>query len=76
MTNVLVRDIPEDVHAALVRRAATAGQSLQQYLAVEFVRLARTPTVSDVLARAAARRGGTVGFQQAVADLDVERSEA
>ena len=29
MPNVLDRDLPDDVHASLQRRAGTAGQSLQ-----------------------------------------------
>ena len=74
MPNVLVRDLPDDVHASLQRRAERAGQSLQQYLATELTRLASTPTMDDVLARIARRRGGRVGFERAVADLDEERS--
>src|SRR6266540_1792638 len=35
MPNVLVRDVPDDVHAALQQRAERRGQSLQQYLAAE-----------------------------------------
>jgi plasmid stability protein len=30
MPNVLVRDLPDDVHTDLQRRAEEAGQSLQQ----------------------------------------------
>jgi plasmid stability protein len=74
MPNVLVRDVPEDVHAALQRRAESHGQSLQQYLATELRRLAERPTLDDVLDRIERRRGGTVGFAQAVEDLGAERS--
>jgi len=35
MPNILVRDVPDDVHAALQRKAEHRHQSLQQYLAVE-----------------------------------------
>ncbi len=73
MPNVLVRDVPEDVHADLQRRAEESGQSLQQYLASELTRLARTPTMAQVLARIASRRGGRVGFDVAVTDLDRDR---
>jgi plasmid stability protein len=34
MRNVLIRDVPDDVHAELQRRAEDAGQSLQQYLSL------------------------------------------
>lgn len=73
MPNVVVRELPEDVHAELVRRAEAAGQSLQQYLSAELTRIASTPTMSEVLTRVARRRGGRVGLEQAVADLDAER---
>jgi len=72
--NVLVRDIPDDVHAALQRRAERRGQSLQQYLAGELRRLAERPSVEDVLDEVDRRRGGRVGFAQAVEDLAAERA--
>jgi plasmid stability protein len=75
MPNVLVRDLPDDVHASLQRRAESAGQSLQQYLATELTRLASMPTMDDVLARISRRKGGRVGLERAVADLDAGRSD-
>ncbi len=73
MPNVLVRDLPDEVHASLQRRAEAAGQSLQQYLAIELTRLVSMPTMNDVLARISRRHGGRVGLGRAVADLDEER---
>jgi hypothetical protein len=73
MPNVLVRDIPVDVHAALQRRAEARGQSLQQYLASELNRLAAQPTIEDLLDRIGRRRSGRVGLAQAAADLAGER---
>jgi len=74
MSNILVRDIPDDVHAKLRRRAEQRGQSLQQYLAGELTRLAERPSLTDVLDRIERRRGGQVGLAQAVRDLSEERS--
>lgn len=74
MSNVLVRDIPEDVHVALQRRAARRGQSLQQFLAGELRRLAERPDLEEVLDRIDKRQGGRVGLDQAVEDLAAERS--
>lgn len=74
MPNVLVRDVPEQVHAVLQQRAEEGGQSLQQYLVGELRRLAERPTVEQVLKQAAARPGGRVGLAQAVADLAEDRS--
>ena len=73
MPNVLVRDLPDDVHAALQRRAERQGQSLQQYLAAELGRLVDRPTPDELFARIDRRRGGRVGFDRAVADLEGER---
>lgn len=73
MPNVLVRDVPDDVHSQLQRRADERGQSLQQYLAGELRRLAERPTMDEVLARIARRRGGQVGLEQALVDLASER---
>lgn len=74
MTNVLVRDIPEGVHAALQRRAERRGQSLQQYLAGELRRLAGRPSLDEVLDRIDRRQGGQVGLAQAAKDLAEDRS--
>lgn len=74
MPNVLVRDVPEDVHAALQRKAERQHQSLQQYLATELRRLAERRSVSEVLDDVETWQGGRVGFATAVADLDDERS--
>jgi plasmid stability protein len=73
MPNVLVRDLPDDVHAELQRRAQARGQSLQQYLASELTRITRRPPSDEILARIAGRRGGRVGLQQAADDLASER---
>lgn len=73
MANVLVRDLPDEVHSELVRRAAASGQSLQQYLAGQLTQLVETPTLDDVLQRIESRSGGRVG-DEAVTDLAAERS--
>jgi plasmid stability protein len=76
MTNVMIRNVPEDVHSSLVRRASQAGQSLQSYLMSELVRLAQVPTNDELFARIKARGGtGRVGFDKAVAALEEERHE-
>jgi antitoxin FitA len=74
MSNVLVRDVPEDVHAALLRNAERRGQSLQQYLAGELRRLAERPSLETVLDRIHHRSGGQVGLAQAAEDLAEERA--
>jgi plasmid stability protein len=73
MPNVLIRDLAEEVHTELRRRADARGQSLQQFLAAELTRLARHPPMDEVLDRIGRRSGGRVGLAQAVEDLDAER---
>ena len=74
MPNVLVRDVPEDVHAALQARAERRGQSLQQYLSGELRRLAERPGLEEVLDRIDRREGGRVGLAQAAEDLAEDRA--
>jgi plasmid stability protein len=54
-----IRDVPDHVHRELRARAAAAGVSLSRYALSELVRAAERPPVSDVLARAGSRHGGT-----------------
>jgi len=74
MGSILVRDVPDDVHAALARRAERRGQSLQQYLAGELARLAERPTLDEVLSRIDRRRGGRVAFSDSVNAIGDERA--
>lgn len=74
MPNILVRDVPDGVHAALQRKAERRHQSLQQYLAVELRHLAEHRSIIEVLEEVEAQQGGRVGLGVAVDDLDEERS--
>lgn len=75
MPNVLVRDVPDDVHAALQRKAELHHQSLQQYLALELHHLAERRSISEVLDAIEVQHGGRVGFPEAVTDLTEERAQ-
>lgn len=76
MRNVLIRDLPDDVHARLQERATAAGQSLQQFLSGELARIARSASLDEILARIEQHRDGRVGFDNAVADLRAERADS
>lgn len=76
MPNVLVRDLPDDVHAALQRKAEQRHQSLQQYLTTELRRLATRAQLSDVLDEVEKHHDGRVGLRQAVEDLADERARS
>lgn len=72
MTNIQIRDIPDDVHEALVRKAHDARQSLQQYMRALAIREARQPSMAELLAQAkenARRFGGSYSFDEVVEDL-------
>ena len=74
MPSVQIREVPDDVHEALVRKAAEAGQSLQQYLYAQLVTIATTPTVDDVVARIERRVKGTLTRKDAIDQLAAERA--
>jgi hypothetical protein len=73
MPSIQVKDVPRDVHAVLRRRAAEAGQSLQEYLLERLIEDANTPTVDEVLARAGGRAGGRAGLRAAAQAVRAER---
>jgi plasmid stability protein len=69
MPSVLVRNLPDDIHAELQRRAERQGQSLQQYLVGELRAIASRPDLDETLDRIGRRRGGRVGLRQAAEDI-------
>ena len=73
MPSIQVKDVPDDVHATLRRRAAEAGQSLQEYLLTLLTEDAHTPTLEEVLQRAGARTGGRGGYRAAANAVRAER---
>jgi len=74
MPNVQIREVPDDVHNELVRRAELAGQSLQQYLSAQLASIAATPTLDDVLERIENRSKGQLSKADAVSALEEERA--
>ncbi|MEQ6903756.1 hypothetical protein [Nocardioides sp. YIM 152588] len=74
MPNIQVKGVPEEAHAVLRKRAAAAGQSLQEYLLARLVADASKPTLDEVLARAGGRSGGTVPLASAADTLRAERA--
>jgi antitoxin FitA len=74
MPNVQIREVPDDVHEALVRKADRAGQSLQQFLSAQLERIASTPTLDEVIDRIEGRAKGSLPSRSAVAVLRDERA--
>jgi antitoxin FitA len=71
--SVQIKDVPEETHAVLRRRAALAHQSLQEYLLAKLVEEASTPTLDEVLDRAGGRAGGSLPLRDAVTALRDDR---
>ncbi len=74
MTNVQIRNVPDEIHKALVRRAAVAGQSLQQYLTAQLTELATKPTMDEVITRSESGPLGSLSSANAIDALDVDRA--
>jgi len=53
---ITIRDVPEEVRDRLKVRAASRGQSMQQYLRGELTRLVEKPTVEEWVESVRARK--------------------
>ncbi len=73
MPHVQIRNVPSEVHDALVAKAAGAGQSLQQFLAEKLHEIAGTPTVDEVIDRIEARGLGRLSSADTVSHIEAER---
>ncbi|MGH4025479.1 MAG: hypothetical protein ACRDRV_12970 [Pseudonocardiaceae bacterium] len=75
--NVQIRDLDDDTYAVLRGRAGAADMSLTQYLRQELSRLARTPTMGELLERADRRRarGGGASREAVEAAFEDDRSD-
>lgn len=73
MPSIQIKDVPDETHAILRRRAAAARQSLQEYLRGRLIEEASRPTVDEILERAGGRAGGSLSFGDAVAALHEDR---
>jgi antitoxin FitA len=69
---VQIRDLDDDVYAALARRAAEAGISVPELLRGEAARLAARPSMATWLERTR-RRSTAVGRSEVLAALDEQR---
>lgn len=74
MPSVQVKDVPDETHAVLRRRAAAAHQSLQEYLRGRLIAEASEPTLDEVLDRIESRSGGSVDLTAVVGELRADRA--
>ena len=57
--SITVRDIPAETRDELAARAALTGRSLQEYLRLQLIELARRPDSDALLARIRERKANT-----------------
>ena len=69
---IQIRDLDDDVYAALARRAVEAGVTVPELLRREATRLASRPTVEEWLTRTRRRPSATTGAE-VLAALDEHR---
>jgi hypothetical protein len=69
---IQIREVDDEVYAALVRRAAEAGISVPELLRAEAARLAARPSVAEWLQRTR-RRSSPLGRVEILAALDEQR---
>lgn len=70
-----VRNLPDDVHAKLKERAASARMSLSDYVALELGKLVRYRSNAEILDEASAKIGDTgVTSEQIVSWIREDRS--
>ena len=48
MPSVQIKNVPQETHAVLRRRAAAAHQSLQEYLLKKLIDEAKKPTMTEI----------------------------
>jgi len=75
VTTIQIKNVPDEAHAILRQRAASAGQSLQEYMLSWIERATSRPTVDEVLARVGHRSGGHLSADAVVQQLRHERNE-
>lgn len=66
MRSVQIKNVPDDVHRVLRRRAAVAGKSQQEYLLGLLIDAARKPTLDEIFERVEQRSGGRLSLAFAV----------
>jgi plasmid stability protein len=74
MPSVQIKNVPQETHTVLTRRAAQAHQSLQEYLRTWLIEETSRPTLEEVLDRAGGRAEGSVTFKAAAQAVRTDRA--
>lgn len=73
---IQIRDVPEDVHAELTRRAQQAGVSLSRFALRELELASRVGRNAEVFARLRALPPTGITAEEIVEDIRAERDRA
>lgn len=76
MPSITIRDVPDETRNELAARAARTGRSLQEYLRVQLIELARRPDQSALLATVRERKnrvGSTLDAEAILQHRDADR---
>lgn len=73
MATVQIKNVPPEVHRVLTRRAAAAGQSLQEYMLAYLTDFARNPTLDEIYARLSRLSGSRIDARFAVESIRADR---
>jgi antitoxin FitA len=65
---IQIRNVPDDLHRDLKKRAALAGMSMSDYIKRELDRKSRKSTIKEIGARSRGRREGSTMTTQDVVD--------
>jgi antitoxin FitA len=74
--SITIRNVPNDTRDELAGRAARSGQSLQEYLRLQLIQLARRPdreSLYSLVRERKAATGGTLPADRILAHRDSDR---
>lgn len=72
MPSIQIKNVPDEVHEALQRKAKTSGQSLQEFLQAELRKIADRATMAEIFERTRAD-GVHITFEDAIQAVHAER---
>jgi len=66
---IQIRNVPDDLHRDLKKRAALAGMSMSDYIKRELDRKSRKSTIKEIRARSKGRSAGSTLTTQKIVDI-------
>jgi plasmid stability protein len=76
MAAITIRDVPDETRDELASRAALSGRSLQEYLRLQLIEIARKPDPNALLSRIRARKqqvGSRLSVEAIVGHIEADR---